>query len=271
MIATLIFFCCKKERFVIENLSGNRIHIVGHAGMGFHNLLPKNSYEALMKALNLGADGVEMDVQMTKDSVLVLFHDEDLSPGSNMRGRIYDYTWSELQHAYHVKVGSPLTYSLISLDELFSNIPNLHRYSYTFDNKLHPISEYDSLSAEAYINTHINALIRIVEKYDLSKNANIESYNTYFLTTLKQKKPNYRLFAYLPFDEGLEIALALDLYGITIESARITKEQVQLAHQHHIRSAVFDANSNGKNIEAIRKSPDIIQTDRLEHLLKTLR
>jgi glycerophosphoryl diester phosphodiesterase len=269
----VFFFACQKEIFVIENLSGNKIQVVGHAGMGFNHVLPKNSYEAFMKALNLGADGVEFDVQMTKDSVLVLYHDGDLSTMTNMKGKIHTYLWSELQNCRLKSTRSPfLAYSLISLDDFFANVPNLHRYSYTFDNKINPEFN-DSLSVRTYINTHINALIRLVEKYNLSENIFIESHNEYFLTTLKTLKPNYKLFIYpeTTFEDGFRIAINLNLYGITIENNHITKEQVRLAHQNNIRITVFDATTNAENVDAIRKNPDIIQTNNLTHLLKMLK
>ena len=44
-----------------------------------------------------GANGIETDVQATKDGVLVLFHDDTLERVTDSTGKIADYTWEELQ------------------------------------------------------------------------------------------------------------------------------------------------------------------------------
>jgi glycerophosphoryl diester phosphodiesterase len=60
----------------------------------------ENSIPMLVYAPHLGANGVEIDVRMTKDRVPVLFHDEELSTrlvqGSYLTGPITNYTLDEL-------------------------------------------------------------------------------------------------------------------------------------------------------------------------------
>lgn len=50
-----------------------------HDRMNVKSLYPINSMESLINTLETNADGTEFDVQMTKDSVLVLFRDGDLN------------------------------------------------------------------------------------------------------------------------------------------------------------------------------------------------
>lgn len=47
--------------------------VIAHRGASLE--LPENSIEAIQLALDLGSDGVEFDLQLTKDHELVLFHD----------------------------------------------------------------------------------------------------------------------------------------------------------------------------------------------------
>ena len=44
----------------------------------------------------MGADGIELDVQMTKDGELVVIHDETINRVSNGKGWVKDYTYEEL-------------------------------------------------------------------------------------------------------------------------------------------------------------------------------
>ena len=69
----LLVSCKKKENFVINNLNGGRITIIGHAGSGLSSLdnpVKEDTYTSIINALELyGAEGVEMDVHLSKDSV----------------------------------------------------------------------------------------------------------------------------------------------------------------------------------------------------------
>lgn len=52
---------------------------------------------AFQRALELGVDGIELDVQVTCDGIPVVFHDFTLTRLTGTRGRLTDHTWSELQ------------------------------------------------------------------------------------------------------------------------------------------------------------------------------
>lgn len=69
--------------------------IYGHRGASQY--APENSMEAFQLAYEMGADGIEFDVQMTKDGHLVVAHDEEISRVSNGQGYIKDYTLEELR------------------------------------------------------------------------------------------------------------------------------------------------------------------------------
>ena len=114
----IITLSCSKENFDVANLNGNEISAFGHGGMGTRSTYPINTYESLMKCLNFGSDGTELDIQMTKDSVLIAFHDIDLSESTNISGLVNSLNWSEIKNAHYT---DPLytSYSIISLDQFF--------------------------------------------------------------------------------------------------------------------------------------------------------
>lgn len=57
---------------------------------------PENSLQAFRRALNAGF-GIEMDVQLTKDKIPVIFHDFILNRVCGVEGKVCDYTYEELQ------------------------------------------------------------------------------------------------------------------------------------------------------------------------------
>jgi glycerophosphoryl diester phosphodiesterase len=58
---------------------------------------PENTLPALQEAIRLGAQMIEFDILFTRDSVLVLMHDETVDRTTNGRGRVADLTWAELK------------------------------------------------------------------------------------------------------------------------------------------------------------------------------
>lgn len=67
------------------------------AHRGASGYAPENTLEAFRKAVEMGADGVELDVQLTKDAQVVVIHDESIDRVSNGSGRVEDYTLEELK------------------------------------------------------------------------------------------------------------------------------------------------------------------------------
>ena len=68
--------------------------IIGHRGASEH--APENSLAAFRMAIEAGADGVEFDVQLSRDGVPVVIHDTDLKR-TGLRGeKVADLTAKEL-------------------------------------------------------------------------------------------------------------------------------------------------------------------------------
>lgn len=57
----------------------------------------ENTLEAYRAALELGADGNEIDIRTTRDGVLVCFHDDMLDQILDAFGDVADYDWNDLQ------------------------------------------------------------------------------------------------------------------------------------------------------------------------------
>lgn len=68
------------------------------AHRGASGYAPENTLDAFRKAVEMGADGIELDVQMTKDGELVVIHDETIDRVSNGKGWVKDYTYEELKN-----------------------------------------------------------------------------------------------------------------------------------------------------------------------------
>lgn len=73
----------------------SRVPIYAHRGASSHCV--ENTFAAFKKAKSLGADGIELDVQLSKDHVFVVFHDLDLKRMAGRRRNIAQCTFDELR------------------------------------------------------------------------------------------------------------------------------------------------------------------------------
>ena len=89
---------------------------IGHRGAKGH--ITENTIASIHKAIELGADGIEIDVFLCKSGEIVLFHDKTLEKLTNGEGNIEDKNLDELRK---LKVLNS-THSIPTLEEVLKSI-----------------------------------------------------------------------------------------------------------------------------------------------------
>ena len=79
----------------IEHFAAREVSIIAHAGAQGH--APPNTMEAFRAALDLGADTLEMDLQVTADGRIATIHDATVDRTTDGVGAVADLTLAELQ------------------------------------------------------------------------------------------------------------------------------------------------------------------------------
>jgi glycerophosphoryl diester phosphodiesterase len=69
--------------------------VIAHRGDSAHR--PENTLASFASALELGAEIVELDVQLTRDGQMVVIHDATLDRTTSGRGRVLDHTLAEVR------------------------------------------------------------------------------------------------------------------------------------------------------------------------------
>lgn len=93
-------------------LSANKTLIIGHRGASAD--APENTLYAFNLALEQNADGVELDVQWSRDGQLVVFHDWTVERLTEGTGSVNELTLAELQ-----ALTLPKAQHIPTLDEVF--------------------------------------------------------------------------------------------------------------------------------------------------------
>ena len=98
-----IFSCAPKQQYAnraekilaeINDPNSDYVVVISHRG-DWRNY-PENSIPAIESIIRMGVDMMELDVKMTKDSVLVLMHDKTIDRMTNGKGKVSDITYDSL-------------------------------------------------------------------------------------------------------------------------------------------------------------------------------
>ena len=96
--------CCGNEEYAnraekivaeIHNPASKNVVVISHRG-DWRNF-PENSIPAIESVIRMGVDVMELDLKMTKDSVLVLCHDRTIDRTTNGKGKVSDFTLDSLR------------------------------------------------------------------------------------------------------------------------------------------------------------------------------
>lgn len=84
------------------------------AHLGASGQFPENTMLAFEKGIEAGADGIELDVQLTKDGRIVVIHDERLNRTTSLKGFVKDTAYDEVKTA-NAAAGHDQAYSDIKV------------------------------------------------------------------------------------------------------------------------------------------------------------
>jgi glycerophosphoryl diester phosphodiesterase len=203
--------------------------VLAHRGASAY--APENTLASFYKAIELGAQGIETDLQKTKDGVIVLFHDNVLDKKSDRKGAVVDYTWAELREA---DVGSWFSprYKGERLLTFEQFLTFFGRRDLLFD------IELKSLFTES----EVREIIRLIDEYDARKKTTITSFAFGNLRTTRDVDRNIGIGYVLnkKIDNDIIRQLeSIDGGQLCPRAELITPDQVKLAHHHGLEINVW--------------------------------
>lgn len=180
--------------------------VIAHRGA--RSLAPENTLPAAVKALEVGADGWELDVAMSADGELILLHDDTLERTSNVaqvfpdryRQTVYEFTMAELSQldfgSWFVESDpfSQAAQSKLSKTELDSYVglpltTLAEALTYTRDNQWWvniEIKDASGTPADAVI---VSKVVELVESLEMEDQVLISSFNWDYLSQVKTLNP----------------------------------------------------------------------------------
>ncbi len=156
--------------------------IIAHRG--FSGKYPENTMLAFSKAVEIGADGIELDVHFTKDGEIVIIHDETIDRTTDGTGFVRDYTYEELSrfNAYGRFEGQFEFQKIPTLREYFELVKDVEGFITNIELKT-GIFEYEGIE---------KAVIDLVKEFGLEDRTILSSFNHFTVMRCKEYEPSIK-------------------------------------------------------------------------------
>lgn len=209
--------------------------VIAHRGASGY--APENTLTAFKKAIEMNADGIELDIQMTKDGKIIVMHDWKVDRTTNGRGFVFDLDFDYIKN---LEAGTWFSKDFVSekvptLEEVLDILPN---------NMMLNIEIKDSARKHSKI---AEALLQILRNYPSKfDNIVISSFHHSILKDLQNLEPKLKL-ALLTASELVDVEKYhkdndLKCYSYHPEGHLISKEDIDILHKNGIKVFVWTIN-----------------------------
>lgn len=224
------------------------VKIMGHRGAPAYE--PENTLRSIRRALKMGVAAVEVDVQLTRDGLLVVIHDDTLDRTTNGHGAVQDFTFAELR-ALDAGKGEP--------------IPSLKEVVDLIKGRAHLVVELKQPEAAP-------ALLQFFQDHLIFDAAQVISFWHPVLKTLKEQEPRLRtgvLMVGCPADPA-GLARAARAETLVLNYRYVNRELVDAAHRQGIRVIVWNIDDPEILKPYLALNLDAIGTNRPQEIINYL-
>ena len=239
--------------------------IQAHRGASFY--YAENTLEAFSAAIEQGADGIELDVHLSKDGEIVVAHDERLERVSNGTGYINDHTLEELKtYDFGLAASKPgsdgqkppsngAICRIPVLSEVFSLV------------KPHALTVNIELKTTERLYPDLaEKLTALVREYDMEERVLYSSFNHYSLLQIKKIEPEARtgLLYELGMVDPWVYANYVGAYAIHPHYyvIAVLPETVERCHENGVRVNVWTVDESEAIKQMLKCGVDGIITNR---------
>ncbi len=222
------------------------------AHRGFNTIAPENSLPAFGAAIAMGAQEIEFDLWSTKDGEVVSMHDDTLERVSNGKGKIWEYTLSELleldfgvKHAKEFEGMRIPTFEDILKKFACHCVMNIH------------------LKTGGHTPDFLDKIVYLIKKYDCEKYVYFMSGSDELLSRLQRDYPEIKRCC--GGGDGMwEIVDRAIKYGckkLQLVKDHFNAEMIEKAHANGIICNVFWSDDPKETKEYLDMGIDVILTN----------
>jgi glycerophosphoryl diester phosphodiesterase len=234
--------------------------VYGHRGA--RGYAPENTLEGFELAKNLGVDGIEFDVHLSKDDVLVVIHDDTVDRTTNGSGRVRDMTLSQLRELdAGVKFSAKWEGAKIpTLEEVLTKIKHVR---YKIEIK-HGSSVYPGIEQR---------LLNLIKDLGVKKSVRVTSFDYDSLKNMRALDDTIELGLIIhgKISWFIEIAKRLRAEWIQANYGLLEQGDVALAHEQGIMVGAWGVNNEKEVLNLLQMGVDDVTLDRPDMALKIMK
>jgi glycerophosphoryl diester phosphodiesterase len=245
-----------------------RILVHGHRGA--RALRPENTIPAFEFALEAGADVLELDLAVTKDGVLVVSHDPELSKpvcsGPRDHAVIHQMTLAEVREydcgamrnpAFPKQVAVPGT-RMPTLDDVFA-LASRGSFEFNVETKIFPSKPDLTPPPDEFARLLLDA----IRKHKLERRVIVQSFDYRTLVAMKELAPEIQLSALYQAGprDYVELARGAGAGIVSPHFSTVTQEKVRAAHEAGLQVVPWTANRPADWERLVAADVDAIITD----------
>ena len=244
-----------------------RFSLMVIAHRGFSGAAPENTLAAFRKAIDVGSDMIELDIQLSKDGKIVVIHDETLERATNGQGRVVDRTLQELKK---VDAGSRFR-----ADFSGERIPTLQEVlDLAKDRVLVNIEIKNPTHGQYPITELADKALEEVKKAGMIDRVIFSSFNPVSLEYIEKNEPRAcAAFLYhRPWNSLPEITGERRYQVLNLRNIHVTRRKIDKIHKEGMKLNVYTVNKEEELEQFVKWGVDGIITnypDRLIRILKT--
>ena len=209
------------------------------AHRGYSGRYPENTMLAFREAEKTGADGIELDVQLSKDGQLVIIHDETLDRTTDGKGYVKDYTLSELKalNASVIKGGAFPP----------ERIPTFEEYC-EWVTKTDLVTNVELKTSIVYYPEIEEKLAEMIRRFGMEDRVLFSSFNHLSIVRMKQLLPQCPVGALVEHDDLQYAGYYCRKYGFEFyhpDSDLFTEENARNCKENGIGFNVWTVNDLG--------------------------
>lgn len=245
---------------------GSRPWVIAHRG--FSGVAPENTLAAFRKAMEVGADMIELDVQLTGDGQVVCIHDDTLDRTTDRKGPIGKMTADEIRTADAGKRFAPeFTGEKVPL---LSEVLDLVKERILLNIEIKTESVTDTIAGGI-----VEKTIQLVNERGMRGQVILSSFNPKALKQAKQLDPAMATASL--YDRDLQVRLdpaaIMDEAGsraFNLSKTQVTSAVVRDCHATGRPTAVYTIDDEPTMKLVIEMGADAIFTNRPDQMLALL-
>ncbi|RPI36255.1 MAG: glycerophosphodiester phosphodiesterase [Nitrospiraceae bacterium] len=210
---------------------------VGHRGARAYEL--ENTVESFKKAIDLGANAIELDLRRSKDGIIIVCHDDNLKRLFGKEILVHKATLDELKQSTENRIAT--------LEEVLRFI----------DRKV------DKILVELKETGYEKKILDMIRKERLENNVIIVSFLAECLTQVRSLNKDIETgLIYTKLRNPVEAAQKLGAQYLVPLYRFIHKKDVEKAHKYNLKVIVWTINTKEEAIKYIAKGVDGIASDK---------